>query len=88
MRVLAILLSVCMTVSLLPTRVFAAESDFVSQTHDVFKSTESTLAPGINQKIKYAYAKDGKQMVYYVTTADVSREDVVVQTSNNMKKAF
>ena len=81
MRVLAILLSVCMTVSLLPTRVFAAESDFVSQTHDVFKSTESTLAPGINQKIKYAYAKDGKQMVYYVTTADVSREDVVVQTS-------
>ena len=54
---------------------------FVSETHDVFKHTESTLAPGVEQYINYAYAKDGKQMVYYVATADITRDDVVVQTS-------
>ena len=55
--------------------------DFTSETHDVFKHTESTLAPGVEQYINYAYAKDGKQMVYYVATADITRDDVVVQTS-------
>ena len=35
----------------------------------------------MEQYINYAYAKDGKQMVYYVATADISRDDVVVQTS-------
>ena len=59
----------------------SAASDYQSETHDVFKHTESTLAPGIEQSINYAYAKDGKQMVYYVATADVNRDDVVVQTS-------
>ena len=58
-----------------------AASDFVSETHDVFSSTESTIAPGVTQSINYAYAKDGKQMVYYVLTADISRDDVLVQTS-------
>ena len=58
-----------------------AETAFVSETHDVFKHTESTLAPGVEQYINYAYAKDGKQMVYYVATADITRDDVVVQTS-------
>ena len=58
-----------------------AETAFASETHDVFKHTESTLAPGVEQYINYAYAKDGKQMVYYVATADITRDDVVVQTS-------
>ena len=58
-----------------------AGTAFVSETHDVFKHTESTLAPGVEQYINYAYAKDGKQMVYYVATADITRDDVVVQTS-------
>ena len=54
---------------------------FVSQTHDTFSTTKSTIAPGVTQSVNYAYAKDGKQMVYYVLTADINRDDVVVQTS-------
>lgn len=65
----------------MPTAAFAAGTDYASETHDVFKHTESTLAPGVEQYINYAYAKDGKQMVYYVATADITRDDVVVQTS-------
>lgn len=52
-----------------------------SETHTVFKNTQSTLAPGVTQNLKFAYAKDGKQMAYYIATADVTRDDVVVQTS-------
>ena len=52
-----------------------------SDTHTVFKDTKSTLAPGVTQNLKFAYAKDGKQMAYYIATADVTRDDVVVQTS-------
>lgn len=52
-----------------------------SDTHTVFKNTQSTLAPGVTQNVKYAYAADGKQMVYYIATADVTRDDVVVQSS-------
>ena len=61
--------------------VEACSTDFVSETHTVFKHTESTLAPGVEQYINYAYSSDGKQMVYYVATADISRDDVIVQTS-------
>ena len=61
--------------------VEACSTDFVSETHTVFKHTESTLAPGVEQYINYAYSSDGKQMVYYVATADITRDDVVVQTS-------
>lgn len=57
-----------------------AEEGFVSETHDVFSRIKSTIAPGVTQDIVYAYAKDGKQMVYYVATVDVSRDDVVIQT--------
>lgn len=52
-----------------------------SDTHIVFKNTQSTLAPGVTQNLKFAYAADGKQMAYYIATADVTRDDVVVQTS-------
>ena len=51
------------------------------KTHNVFQNTQSTLAPGVTQNVKYAYAADGKQMVYYIATADVTRDDVVVQSS-------
>ena len=84
-KILALVLCVMMFISIIPMSVFAAvgnyNKDYVSDTHDVFKHTESTLAPGVEQYINYAYAKDGNQMVYYVTIADISRDDVIVQTS-------
>ena len=84
-KILALVLCGIMLISIIPMSVFAAvgnyNKDYVSDTHDVFKHTESTLAPGVEQYINYAYAKDGKQMVYYVATADITRDDVFVQTS-------
>ena len=44
--------------------------------YTVFSSEESTLAPGITQTIRYAQTADGKQIVYYVATVDVTRDDV------------
>ena len=44
----------------------------------VHTSDYSTLAPGINQTIKKATTADGKQMVYYLATADINRDDVNV----------
>ena len=55
--------------------------EFVSETHTVFRHTEQTLAPGVTNYTNYAYANDGKQMVYYVTTADLTRDDVVAQVA-------
>ena len=46
--------------------------------YTVFSSSSSTLAPGITQDIKYAITADDKQIVYYVATVDVSREDVSI----------
>lgn len=83
-RFWSLLLAVMMMVSVLPMAAFATQTEnaFVSETHDVFSHTESTIAPGVTQYINYAYAKaDGKQMVYYVATVDVTRDDVVLQTS-------
>ena len=85
-QIFSFLLCVVLTISLVPGTVVAADTSggngsFVSETHDVFQHTESTLVPGVEQYTNYAYAKDGKQMVYYVATADISRDDVVVQTS-------
>ena len=42
----------------------------------VFSSETVNLAPGINQQIKMATTADGKQIVYYLATADITREDV------------
>ena len=62
-KILALVLCVMMFISIIPMSVFAAvgnyNKDYVSDTHDVFKHTESTLAPGVEQYINYAYAKDG-----------------------------
>ena len=82
-RLLSLLLVAVMVCGLVPLTAFATETNdaFVSETHDVFSRTTTTIAPGVTQDICYAYAKDGKQMVYYVATADITRDDVVVQTS-------
>ena len=80
-KAMAFALSFLMLISVVPMSAFAAETGFVSETHDVFSTTSSTIAPGVTQSINYAYAKDGKQMAYYVAIADVTRDDVVVQTA-------
>lgn len=84
-----------LTISLVPGAVVAADTSggngsFVSETHDVFQHTESTLAPGVEQYTNYAYAKDGKQMVYYadVVATDMQQvQSVVVDIDlNNMSR--
>ncbi len=56
--------------------------DFVEVTENPYYSNFSTstsiLAPGVTQEINYATSADGKQMVYYLATADITREDVHV----------
>ena len=49
--------------------------------YTVFSSTQSILAPGISQTIHYATSADGKQMVYYVATVDVTRDDVTIMAN-------
>ena len=49
--------------------------------YTVFSNEESTLAPGITQSIKYAETADGKQIVYYVATVDVNRDDVTIMAN-------
>ena len=46
--------------------------------YTVYSSETSTLAPGVTQALKSATAKDGKTLVYYIATADVTRSDVRV----------
>ena len=55
------------------------ENDYYS----VFSTDSSTLAPGITQKINYATMADGKQIVYYTATGDISRNDVEVRVNYN-----
>ena len=60
----------------------AALNANTSTTHTVFSSTTSNIAPGVTQSTNYAYmTADNQQVVYYVATADISRDDVKVQTS-------
>ena len=81
-RVLAVVLALVMALSVFSISASAYNANYQSETHTVFKHTEQTLAPGIEFYKNYAYAKaDGEQMVYYVTTADITRDDVIVQTS-------
>ena len=80
-RWLSLLLCLVMVLGLFPTTTLAYNPDFQSETHTVFRHTEATLAPGVEQYINYAYANDGEQNVYFVTTADITRDDVIVQTS-------
>ena len=56
--------------------------DYVNIVHNPYYTVFSTetvkLAPGISQQINYATSADGKQMVYYLATGDLTREDVQV----------
>ena len=80
-RVLAIALCLVMLLSAAPLTAFGYDASYESETHTVFRHTEQTLAPGVEYYNTYAYLNDGEQIVYYVATADISRDDVVVQTS-------
>ena len=51
--------------------------------YSVFSSSSATLAPGITQKIEMATSADGKQMVYYLATADLRRDDVQIFANYN-----
>ena len=49
--------------------------------YSVFSSDTTTVAPGVTQTINYALTTDEKQIVYYVATVDISREDVSVHAN-------
>ena len=51
--------------------------------YSIFSSTYDVLAPGISQEIKMATSADGEQMVYYVATVDITRDDVDVFVNYN-----
>ena len=55
--------------------------------YSVFSSDYSVLAPGITQQINYAQTVDGKQIVYYVATVDVNRDDVTIMVNYNNNQA-
>ena len=78
-RVLALVLAFVMVISVFSISASAYNAQFVSDTHDVFRHTTQTLAPGVEYYNNYAYLKDGEQIVYYAAVADINRDDVVVQ---------
>ena len=55
--------------------------------YSVFSNEHSILAPGIEQDVNYAQTTDGKQIVYYVATVDVTREDVDILVNYKDNKA-
>jgi hypothetical protein len=59
----------------------SGEEEEESPYYSVFSSLESVLAPGISQTINYATTADGKQIVYYVATVDVNRDDVTIMAN-------
>ena len=52
--------------------------DLSNPRFEVFDSETTILAPGVSQQISYATNADGKQIVFYIATADVTRDDVGV----------
>ena len=78
-RVLAVGLSAVMAASAFSISAAAYNANYQSETHDVFRHTEQTLAPGVQYYNNYAYLKDGEQIVYYAAVADINRDDVLVQ---------
>jgi len=50
--------------------------DLTNPRFTVFSTETKILAPGISQQINYATNADGNQIVYYIATADVTRDDV------------
>ena len=57
------------------------ETEPTNPYYSVFSSTDSQIAPGVKQTIKYAYTADDKQIVYYIATVDVAREDVSIHAN-------
>lgn len=55
--------------------------------YTVFSNEHSILAPGIEQDINYAQTVDGKQIVYYIATVEVNREDVDILVNYKDNKA-
>ena len=55
--------------------------------YSIFSNEHSILAPGIEQDINYAQTVDGKQIVYYVATVDVTRSDVDILVNYKDNKA-
>ena len=51
--------------------------------YSVFSSTSSNLAPGVKQTIRYALTADDKQIVYYIATVDVGRDDIEMYANYN-----
>ena len=51
--------------------------------YNVFQTETITLAPGIVQKINYANTPDGKTMVFYTATGDITKGDVHVYANYN-----
>ena len=51
--------------------------------YSVFSSVNSNLAPGVKQTVRYALTTDDKQIVYYIATVDVSRDDVEIYANYN-----
>ena len=58
-----------------------SQPDGTNPYYSVFSSNTSVLAPGISQTIRYATTADGKQIVYYVATVDVTRDDVTIMAN-------
>ena len=55
--------------------------------YSVFSNEHTVLAPGIEQDINYAQTVDGKQIVYYLATVDVKRDDVDIMVNYKDNKA-
>ncbi len=51
--------------------------------YEVFESSSAVLAPGITHETYRATSADGKQMVFNVATADITRSDVNVYANYN-----
>ncbi len=52
------------------------EGEGSKDVYQVFNSSVSTLAPGVIQNISYALDANGQQMVFYMATVDINRDDV------------
>ncbi len=48
-----------------------------------FSTEAQSLAPGVTQEINFATTADGKQIVYYLATADLSNPNVTVYANYN-----
>ncbi len=51
--------------------------------YNVFQTETATLAPGIVQKINHATTADGKTMVFYLATGDITQDNIHVYANYN-----